>query len=119
MPILSVPSEYLQWIREGRKTSTIRLAPPRGLAINGPLTFTDYRESVRVRVQTVRMIRLDALTDADARHDGFASVAELRRVLDRHYALAPDVVLCLIRFAVNDSPQSVRASDASGHGAPT
>lgn len=113
MPILTVTTRYLDQIRAGTKTSTIRTHCR--VRTGDRVTFTNYRESVRTRCVHVRSARLDALTEADAQADGFATRAALLQALREHYSLASDAVVWIIAFTQLDSDQRACASAASGH----
>lgn len=109
MPMLTAKSRYLTLIRSGQKTSTIRMTCK--VQPGDVLTFTDYRTSVRTRCFSTERLPLSELTDADAQADGFVSLDELLTALRSHYALTPDTRVWIIRFVLNDSPQSDLAFD--------
>jgi len=80
--MLLFKKKFLDAIRSGHKTQTIRL-----------WKFARMRSGQRsyipgagyVRIEQVEPVELDALTEEDARRDGFASVAELKAEIDRLY----------------------------------
>jgi hypothetical protein len=81
--MLLFKKKYLDAIRAGSKTQTIRL-----------WRHCRFRSGQRsyipgigyIRIKDVRPVALDELTDDDARPDGFASIAELRAEIERLYA---------------------------------
>ena len=81
--------EYLGWLREGRKSTTIRCQPgalelPAAVVL--PVTGGG---SVRIRSLAIR--RYEDLGEDDARRDGFASLAEMGEALTGFYpAMALD-----------------------------
>jgi hypothetical protein len=74
--------KFLPAIRAGRKTQTIRLWQSRRLR-SGQRSYIPG--AGRVVIETVEPVRLAELTAADARRDGFASLAALRRALEELY----------------------------------
>jgi hypothetical protein len=81
--MLLFKKKFLEAIRKGEKTQTIRLWPHCRLR-SGQRSYipgVGY-----IRITQVEPVRLDDLTDADARPDGFVSIAELRAEIDRLYA---------------------------------
>lgn len=97
MPLVTTAGRYLALIRDGRKTSTIRM---RCRVTSGqPITFTNYRDSVRTRCVSVEQRVVDTLTDTDAQADGFADLTELLHALRQHYpTLSQHDVVSVIRF---------------------
>lgn len=81
--MLLFKKEFLDAIRSGEKTQTIRL-----------WKYARMRAGQRsyipgagyIQIERVDPVELDELTDADARPDGFASAAELRREIAQLYA---------------------------------
>jgi len=73
---------YYDAIRCGTKTTTLRYWP-RAMIRAGSLHTV--RGLGRIRIHAVRVVRWKDLTDADARADGFADLASLRRALRRYY----------------------------------
>jgi hypothetical protein len=81
--MLLFKKKFLDAIRKGEKTQTIRLWRHCRLR-SGQRSYipgVGY-----IRITQVEPVELDELTDADARPDGFASIAELRAEIDRLYA---------------------------------
>lgn len=103
MPILTVKRRYLALIRSGEKTSTIRLTCK--VQPGDVLTFTDYRDSVRTRCQSVERLRVQDLTDAHARADGFDTRVDLLAALHAHYPdLSPKAGVWVVRFVLEGDP---------------
>lgn len=93
---------YLDSIRTGAKTSTVRVDDP---ATVGPclLVFDHDSEGTATTelVQITDVVEGAAgdLTDDDARRDGFADLAELRAALATHYpGIADDTKVDVIHF---------------------
>lgn len=85
--MLLFKKRFLDAIRRGEKTQTIRLWPYRRMKAGQ----RSYIPGVGYIVVTaVDEIELDQLTDADAVPDGFASVAELRAEIERIYSERPN-----------------------------
>jgi len=95
--MLLFKKKFLPAIRSGEKTQTIRL-----------WKYCRMRAGQRsyipgvgyIRITDVEEVRLDRLTDDDARPDGFATAAELRAEIDALYApqLAAGYQAYRIRF---------------------
>ncbi len=74
--------EFYPAIRAGRKTTTLRfwrrpmVQPGRVVGVRG---------LGRLRIERVRPVRLEDLTDGDAKADGFDDLNDLRRALDALY----------------------------------
>lgn len=81
--MLLFKKKFLDAIRKGEKTQTIRLWRHCRMR-NGQRSYIPG--AGYIRILTVEPVELDELTDADARPDGFASIAELRAEIDRLYA---------------------------------
>ena len=81
--MLLFKKKFLPAIRSGQKTQTIRLWPYCRMRANqrSYIPGAGY-----IRILAIDRVQLEALTDADAQPDGFASVAELREEIDRLYA---------------------------------
>jgi hypothetical protein len=81
--MLLFKKKFLDAIRSGQKTQTIRL-----------WRYCRFRNGQRsyipgvgyIRITQVQPVCLEELTDADARPDGFASIAELRAEIEQLYA---------------------------------
>lgn len=80
--------EYIEDIREGRKTTTIRMGKRK---ISAPeLIFESFTSSIQVQVLSVRHQKFGELTNMDAQKDGFATLEELKTAL---YAFYPNIKL--------------------------
>lgn len=80
--MLLFKKRFLEAIRAGQKTQTIRLWPYRRMKAGQ----RSYIPGVGyIEVSTVEEVQLDELTDADAVPDGFASAADLREEIARIY----------------------------------
>ena len=80
--MLLFKKHFLQAIRDGRKTQTIRLWKHRRMRAGQQ----SYIPGVGyIRVSEVAEVRLGELTDADALPDGFETADALRAELDRLY----------------------------------
>lgn len=80
--MLLFKKKFLDDIRSGRKTQTIRVWKIRHMRA-GQLSYipgVGY-----IRIDAVDEVALNDLTDADALPDGFSSVAELREEIQRLY----------------------------------
>ena len=107
---------YVDQVRAGTKTSTIRLWPRCALRPGGPISFNGR---TRAHCTSIDRVRLANLSDPDIRADGFASRTHFRTAFLSHYPTATDDSLVwVIRFALNDSAHIARATDRS-HGNPT
>ena len=81
--MLLFKKKFLPAIREGRKTQTIRLWKYRRMRAGQ----RSYIPGVGyIRVTAVDEVQLDALTDADAVPDGFATAEQLRDELNQLYS---------------------------------
>lgn len=81
--MLLFKKKFLEAIRRGEKTQTIRLWKHRRMRV-GQLSYIPGFG--RVRITTVEPVRVEDLTDADATPDGFADADSLRRELRLLYA---------------------------------
>ena len=80
--MLLFKKKFLQAIREGEKTQTIRLWKHRRMRAGQ----RSYIPGIGyIRVTAVEEVELDGLTDADARPDGFESADLLRAEIARLY----------------------------------
>jgi len=80
--MLLFKKRFLEAIRRGEKTQTIRLWKRRFMRPGQ----RSYIPGVgRIRIVSVEPVRLEGLTDADAVPDGFATAAELRAEIARLY----------------------------------
>ncbi len=80
--MLLMKRRYFEAVRTGRKTTTLRYWRQRRVR---PGSVHWVPGLGRVRVDAVRPVAPESLTDADARADGFASAAELRAALAEMY----------------------------------
>ena len=84
--MLLFKKKFLDAIRRGEKTQTIRLWKYRRMR-SGQRSYipgVGY-----IRIDTIDQVSLDSLTGDDARRDGFTSAAHLRTELDRLYSELP------------------------------
>jgi hypothetical protein len=80
--MLLFKKKFLEAIRAGEKTQTIRLWKFRRMRA-GQRSYIPG--AGYIRVTAVEEVRLDSLTDADARPDGFATADSLREEIARLY----------------------------------
>lgn len=80
--MLLFKKEYLPAIRRGEKTQTIRLWRHRRLR-SGQRSYIPGAGPIRIA--RVEEVRLDELTDDDARPDGFDTAEGLRAEIERFY----------------------------------
>jgi len=109
---------YLDWLREGRKVTTIRFRKG-GVEIPSfavlPLFKTeDYGVGDRstpvatVRITGLRYQRFGGLTEADAERDGFASLEHMRRDLGEIYpTLGDNDWVTIYEIGIADAQSSV------------
>jgi hypothetical protein len=97
--MLLFKKQFLQAIREGRKTQTIRLWKRRMFRA-GQRSYIPG--AGYIRIESVDVVALDELTEEDARRDGFESLVALRREIDRLYprGLADGVQAYRLIFAL-------------------
>lgn len=81
--MLLFKKKFLDDIRTGRKTQTIRVWKIRHMRA-GQLSYTPGVGYIQI--DAVDEVRLDELTDDDARPDGFSSALELREEIQRLYS---------------------------------
>ena len=81
--MLLFKKRYLDAIRTGQKTQTIRLWRHCRMR-SGQRSYIPGVGYIRIK--DVRPVSLDELTDDDARPDGFATIADLRAEIERLYA---------------------------------
>ncbi len=99
-PTLHFAPRYLEAVRAGTKTTTVRHHDP---VPNGPvrLIFGDTVLSATVTEQTTTT--LAALDENDAHRDGFTDRAELLAALEHHYpGLTPEAEVVRVHFALTD-----------------
>lgn len=80
--MLLIKKVYFASIRAGTKTTTLRYW--RRAMVRAGEVHT-VRGLGRVRIESVRQVEAAALTDEDARADGFADLADLLRALADYY----------------------------------
>lgn len=80
--MLLFKKKFLDAIRNGTKTQTIRLWK-RCMFRAGQASYIPG--AGYIRITAVDLVRLDDLTDADARPDGFETIGALRTEIDRIY----------------------------------
>jgi len=81
--MLLFKKKFLLAIRSGEKTQTIRLCRHRMMRA-GQRSYIPG--AGYIRIDQVEQVSLEALTDADAVPDGFATADQLRQELDNLYA---------------------------------
>jgi carbamoyltransferase len=111
--------EYLDWLKEGRKVTTIRF---RKNAVEFPATYApqlfgtaDYEltrtgEKLQIDINGIKYERFGNLTAEDARRDGFRSYEEMRAALKTIYPAMKDDNWITI-YSI--SPRSAVATTAS------
>jgi hypothetical protein len=109
---LMVKGEYVDDILSGRKRATVRLGRVR-VKYDELIVHGGGRPVAKVRVTGVRYKRVSELTPEDARIDGFESVEELIRALEKAYGrrLRPDDVVTIIEFEVVQDLSKLEPSD--------
>ena len=80
--MLLFKKKFLPAIRLGQKTQTIRLWKYRRMR---PGQRSYIPGAGYIRLEKVEEVQLDALTDADARPDGFETAGQLRAEIARLY----------------------------------
>lgn len=91
--------EYIEAIREGRKTTTIRIGK-RGVATS-ELIFESVADSIKVQVLSIYYRKFSELTEADAQKDGFNTLQELETALNAFYPnIKPHTWFTVIEFRV-------------------
>ncbi len=97
---LMVKGEYVDDILSGRKRATIRLGKVR-VKYNELIVHGGGRPVAKVRVTNVQYKRVRDLTLEDALKDGFKSVEDLLKALEKAYGkLNPDDYVTVIEFEV-------------------
>ncbi len=85
--MLLMKKRFFDAIRRGAKTTTLRLWDRRRVRPGAVHTVPGLG---RVRIDAVRVVRLDELTDAEVAADGFTNRHDLRATLTEIYATDPD-----------------------------
>jgi hypothetical protein len=80
--MLLFKKKFLEAIRQGAKTQTIRLWTHRMMR-SGQRSYIPG--AGYIRIESVEAIGLDDLTEEDALRDGFESLDDLRREIERIY----------------------------------
>ena len=80
--MLLIRKRFFDDIRSGRKRTTLRYW--RHMRVR-PGSVHTVPGLGRVRIEAVRAVEPDSLTDAEARNDGFASAADLHEALAEFY----------------------------------
>lgn len=102
-PRLFMWEGYEPLIRDGSKQQTIRVDDP---FRPGPTMLVFEKEkgeivTIEAEITAVRTTTRSALTDEDARRDGFSDLDELHRALDQHYpGLSPRDPVDVVSFTV-------------------
>lgn len=94
---IKVSAEDFQSAREAKKTATIRL----GVAtVDGEyIDLTDGTNSLKVRILSVMTESYKELSDQHAQWEGFQSVGELQKDLEKYYRkIDPEQPVTTIRF---------------------
>jgi hypothetical protein len=94
---IKVSGEDLALAKSGRKTCTIRLGTA---TVDGEfIDLTDGRDTLRVRIVAVETARYRALGQEHAQCEGFSSVEELRKDLEKYYRrIDNDQTVTVIKF---------------------
>jgi hypothetical protein len=104
--MLLFKKKFLEAIRAGEKTQTIRLWRHRRMRA-GQRSYIPG--AGRIRLTAVEEVDLSQLTDADARPDGFTSAPELRAEIARLYPaeLAAGYRAFRVAFALEPKDEAV------------
>jgi hypothetical protein len=106
--MLLFKKKFLDAVRAGQKTQTIRLWKYRKMRA-GQRSYIPG--AGYIRITQVEEVRLDALTDDDARPDGFETADELRAEITRLYPsqLADGYRAYRIVFAILPPEEQIKA----------
>lgn len=89
MAQIAFKKKYIEPIQQGRKTSTLRLNVPRGVKegdfVEAWCGWGDGPFAILHIGKIERGIRLSDLTDCDAQDDGYETVQELRKSIEKLY----------------------------------
>jgi len=109
--MLLFKKKFLPAIREGEKTQTIRLWKHRRLRA-GQRSYIPG--AGHIRIVTVEQVQLDALTDDDARPDGFQSAEALHAEIKQLYPeqLAAGHQAYRVVFELLPAEEQERSSEA-------
>ena len=107
--MLLFKKKFLDAIRSGEKTQTIRLWKHRMMKVGQ----RSYIPGVGyIRIEQVAAVELDALTDVDAAPDGFATADDLRAELRQIYEAHPQQSLHAFRVCFRVLPPEEQRKDA-------
>jgi len=98
---ISVKGEFAEKILSGRKVTTIRLG--KVVPMSEEMIIQSGGKAIaKVRIEEVEMKRIGELTDEEARRDGFKSVRDLIKSLEKMYnvKVTKDDLVTIIRFEV-------------------
>jgi hypothetical protein len=94
---IKVSSEDFQSAKEGKKTATIRLGV--ALVEGDHIDLTDGANSLKVRILGVITEPYKDLSDEHAHWEGFRTVSELQKDLEKYYRkIDPEQPITTIRF---------------------
>lgn len=105
--MLLFKKKFLEAIRSGRKTQTIRLWP-RAQFRSGQRSFIPG--AGYVWIESIEQVELDELTDEDAVPDGFATADELRAEIAAIYSNPSDRSKRAFRIRFRLAPGEVKRS---------
>ncbi len=98
---LAIRDRYLALIREGKKSSTIRLGQL-NIEPNTKLSLRSQFTEIAVLVQSVEYKHLSELTEDDGKKDGFESLGELLTELQEIYpSIKSDDILTIVSFSTD------------------
>jgi hypothetical protein len=83
MVVIPLASEFVPFVLDGRKVSTVRFG--RRPYPTGKCVLRSGGQDVPVEIRCVRFCQFAELTETDALADGFSSLEELHRELRRFY----------------------------------
>jgi hypothetical protein len=94
---IKVSTEDLALTKSGKKICTIRLGTAK---VDGELMdLTDGRETLKIRIVSVKTEPYRQLTQEHAQWEGFSSVEELRKDLEKYYRrIDENQPVTIIRF---------------------
>lgn len=92
--------KYLDLVRQGRKTMTVRCwKKDHNLKSGDIVAASNYRDSFPIRIVSVEFIKCQDLNEEHAKADGFETLKDLREALEKIYGNL-DFVATVIRFQV-------------------
>ncbi|MFD2119842.1 ASCH domain-containing protein [Streptomyces cirratus] len=102
-PVIRFNPRYLEAVRSGAKTKTIRFRDPAQLGPARLVFESDPEVVVPADVTDIRHCLVGDLTNQDAQAEGLTTATELRESLKAHY---PDLVgtdeVDVVTFQIND-----------------